>query len=107
MLVATFYRVVSFLAVGILEEIRHYSADILCLQEVEQEQFNDFFKVEFEKDGYEGVFSPKSRFQTMPADQSRRVDGCAIFWRVHKYVYLDSSNPTMYIGVVVIKLGTW
>ena len=79
----TFFYV-RFLSLGILEEIRHYSADILCLQEVEKEQFNEFFKVEFEKDGYEGVFAPKSRFQTMSEDQSKRVDGCAIFWRVHK-----------------------
>lgn len=69
---------------GILEEIRHYSADILCIQEVEKEQFNEFFKVEFEKDGYEGVYAPKSRFQTMSEDGQKRVDGCAIFWRTHK-----------------------
>lgn len=77
---------------GILEEIRHYSADILCLQEVEKEQFNDFFKVEFEKDGYEGIFAPKSRFQTMSEDQSKKVDGCAIFWRVHKFKLVDQHK---------------
>ncbi|XP_067935566.1 CCR4-NOT transcription complex subunit 6-like isoform X2 [Watersipora subatra] len=77
---------------GILEEIRHYSADILCLQEVEKEQFVEFFQVEFEKDGYEGIFAPKSRFQTMSEDQSKRVDGCAIFWRAHKFKLIEQHK---------------
>lgn len=38
-----------------------HRADIISLQEVETDQFYNFFVPELRKDGYEGVFSPKSR----------------------------------------------
>jgi len=70
----------------ILEEIRQYSADIISLQEVETEQFYQFFQPELKLDGYEGIFSPKSRARTMPSEADRKhVDGCAIFFRTSKF----------------------
>lgn len=70
--------------VGILEEIRHYNADVVSLQEVETEQFYQFFAPEFEKDGYQGIFAPKSRAKTMQECDAKHVDGCAIFWKTSK-----------------------
>ena len=70
--------------VGILEEIRHYNADVVSLQEVETEQFYQFFLPEFEKDGYQGIFAPKSRAKTMQESEAKYVDGCAIFWKSSK-----------------------
>jgi len=69
---------------GILEEIRHYSADIISLQEVETEQFYNYFLPELKRDGYDGIFSPKSRAKTMVESERRYVDGCAIFYRTAK-----------------------
>ena len=37
---------------AILAELRHYSADIICLQEVETDQFYNFFQPELLADGY-------------------------------------------------------
>lgn len=71
---------------GILEEIRHYSADIINLQEVEMEQFYNFFLPELKADGYAGIYSPKSRAKTMAESERKYVDGCAIFYRTSKYV---------------------
>lgn len=69
---------------AILDEIRHYSADIISLQEVETDQFYNFFKPELKNDGYEGIFSPKSRAKTMSENDRKYVDGCAIFFRANK-----------------------
>nr|CAG4649345.1 EOG090X06K5 [Scapholeberis mucronata]SVE93627.1 EOG090X06K5 [Scapholeberis mucronata] len=70
---------------SILEEIRHYSADIISLQEVETEQFYNYFLPELKRDGYDGIFSPKSRAKTMAESDRRYVDGCAIFYRTAKF----------------------
>lgn len=69
---------------AILDEIRHYSADIISLQEIETDQFYNFFKIELKNDGYEGIFSPKSRAKTMGENERKYVDGCAIFFRASK-----------------------
>lgn len=70
---------------GIIEEIRHYSADIITLQEIETDQFYGFFLPELKRDGYDGIFSPKSRARTMTEAERKHVDGCAIFFRTTKF----------------------
>jgi CCR4-NOT transcription complex subunit 6 len=69
----------------ILEELRSYSADIIALQEIETDQFHSFFLPELQKNGYDGVFNPKSRAKTMSEQDRRYVDGCAIFYRQSKF----------------------
>lgn len=69
---------------GILDEIRHYAADIINLQEVEMDQFYNFFLPELKADGYSGIYSPKSRAKTMAENERKYVDGCAIFYRTSK-----------------------
>jgi len=76
---------------GILDEIRQYAADIICLQEVETDQFYHFFLPELKQDGYDGVFSPKSRAKTMTVDERKHVDGCAIFFRASKFSLVKES----------------
>ncbi|XP_037525302.1 CCR4-NOT transcription complex subunit 6-like isoform X4 [Rhipicephalus sanguineus] len=73
---------------GIMDEIRHYSADIISLQEVETEQFHEFFLPELKRDGYDGIFSPKSRAKTMSESDRKHVDGCAIFFRTSKFALI-------------------
>lgn len=80
-----------FRSQAILDEIRHYSADIISLQEVETDQFYNFFKPELKNDGYEGIFSPKSRAKTMSENDRKYVDGCAIFFRANKWVPMDEK----------------
>jgi len=76
---------------GILDEVRHYAADIITLQEVETEQFYTFFLPELKRDGYEGTFSPKSRAKTMLDTEKKHVDGCAIFYRTSKFVLVKEQ----------------
>lgn len=70
---------------SILEELKAYSADIIALQEVETEQYHDYFLRELQAEGYEGIFSPKSRAKTMSEFERKHVDGCAIFYKTSKF----------------------
>ncbi|KAG1681872.1 CCR4-NOT transcription complex subunit 6 [Nymphon striatum] len=53
--------------------------------EVETDQFYKFFLPELKQDGYNGIFSPKSRAKTMAENERKYVDGCAIFYKTEKY----------------------
>ena len=73
----------------ILDELNHYNADIICLQEVDRESFDDFFRPMLAVNDYRGVFWPKSRAKTMAEKEARLVDGCATFYKDSKYICLD------------------
>ncbi|KAK3523570.1 hypothetical protein QTP70_002480 [Hemibagrus guttatus] len=70
---------------SIMQEILSCSADIISLQEVETEQYYNFFLVELKEHGYEGFFSPKSRARTMSESDRKHVDGCAVFYKTDKF----------------------
>ena len=73
----------------IVEEIKKRDADIVCLQEIDTESYNDFRReLAF---SYKGVHWPKSRARTMADREARLVDGCAIFYRYQKYIILDKQ----------------
>ncbi|XP_013772660.2 uncharacterized protein LOC106457757 [Limulus polyphemus] len=76
---------------AIMDDIRHFSADIITLQEVETGQFYGFFLPELRRDGYEGVFSPKSRAKIVFDNERKRVDGCAIFFRTNKFSLIKET----------------
>lgn len=65
----------------LLAEFRLANADILCLQEVQNEHFDGFFVPELEKLGYSGIYKKRT---------GNKNDGCAIFYRNAVFV-LDSS----------------
>ncbi|SNX85106.1 related to CCR4 - transcriptional regulator involved in carbon catabolite repression [Melanopsichium pennsylvanicum] len=75
----------------ILQELMSYSADICCLQEVDMEQYEDYFLHHLSQQDYEGVFYPKSRARTMRDEEKRRVDGCAIFYKSNKYQLIEKQ----------------
>ncbi|KAK0543371.1 Glucose-repressible alcohol dehydrogenase transcriptional effector, partial [Tilletia horrida] len=73
----------------ILQEVMSYSADFCCLQEVDIEQYEDYFLHHLSQQDYEGVFWPKSRARTMRDDERRHVDGCAIFYKSNKWTLIE------------------
>ncbi|CAI6339003.1 unnamed protein product [Periconia digitata] len=75
----------------ILAELRARNADIVCLQEIDQESFNDYFREALAHDDYKGIFWPKSRARTMAEREAKLVDGCAIFYRHSKYILLEKK----------------
>lgn len=70
----------------ILKQILESDAHIVCLQEVDDEQYHEFFLPNLEQRGFDGAFNPKTRARTMSTDERRRVDGCATFWKTSKWV---------------------
>ncbi len=68
----------------ILQEIVNASADIICLQEVDCQQYAEFFHPELKKHGYDGAHYPRSRARTMSSEEAKLVDGCAVFWKEDK-----------------------
>lgn len=64
----------------LLEEIDEHLPDIMCLQEVQCNHYDDFLKPKLEKRGYFGIYCKKSGNQS---------DGCATFFKVMKFELLN------------------
>lgn len=76
---------------NIIDTIKSMPSDIICLQELDQENFNEHFRRELAFKGYKGLLWPKSRAKTMMDREAKLVDGCAIFYKAAKYVLLDKQ----------------
>ncbi|OMO93776.1 Endonuclease/exonuclease/phosphatase [Corchorus capsularis] len=64
---------------NLLREIINYSADIICLQEVQSDHFDIFLESELKKEGYSARYKKKkSELYTSNGSVS---EGCAIFYR--------------------------
>jgi len=69
----------------ILDDIKNFNADVITLQELETEQFYQYFLPELRQFDYDGIFSPKSRAKTMQEHDKKHVDGCAIFFKTSRF----------------------
>ena len=76
----------------IVKEIKQRLPDILCLQEVDTNAFEDLLRPSLAFDGYKGVHWVKSRARSMSEGQSRGVDGCATFYKSDRYILLDKQT---------------
>ncbi|KAM0750508.1 hypothetical protein T439DRAFT_326471 [Meredithblackwellia eburnea MCA 4105] len=75
----------------ILQEILNYSPDIVCLQELDTEQYEEYFSEALSGQDYNGVHYPKSRARTMSGDEKRHVDGCATFYKASKFALVEQQ----------------
>ncbi|KAK9742599.1 hypothetical protein RND81_03G184900 [Saponaria officinalis] len=64
---------------NLLHEILLYDADIVCLQEVQSDHFENFFKPELAKYGYLAVYKKKTK--EVFTGNGYTIDGCATFFR--------------------------
>lgn len=69
----------------ILDDIKNFNADVIALQELETEQFYNYFLPELRQFDYDGIFSPKSRAKTMSESEKKHVDGCAILFKTTRF----------------------
>jgi CCR4-NOT transcription complex subunit 6 len=67
----------------ILDEIRGRDADIVCLQEIDTDSFQELFRPTLAHNDYKGQFHPKSRAKWTDKE-ARLVDGCATFYKNSK-----------------------
>jgi CCR4-NOT transcription complex subunit 6 len=68
----------------IKQQLLESKADIICLQEVDLDGFQEYFMPELAVAEYKGVYQPKSRAKTMTESERKKVDGCATFFKSSK-----------------------
>eukprot|EP00922_Rhytidocystis_sp_ex-Travisia-forbesii_P063473 GHVS01094439.1.p1 GENE.GHVS01094439.1~~GHVS01094439.1.p1 ORF type:complete len:910 (+),score=145.14 GHVS01094439.1:283-3012(+) len=79
----------------ILNEMISTNADIVCLQEVQSEHFDDFFRPQLSLQGYEGVYKQKTKEIFTSGSGKRRggkytMDGCATFYKRDKFRVIEN-----------------
>jgi len=72
----------------ILRELINYRADVMCLQEVQADHFENFLEPELAKYNYAGVHKCKTR-EFM--GQYGKMDGCAILYRRDKFTIVPGG----------------
>ncbi|KAK1306715.1 hypothetical protein QJS10_CPA10g00295 [Acorus calamus] len=71
---------------NLLREIVGYHADILCLQEVQSDHFEEFFAPELDKHGYQALYKKKTA--EVYNGSPYAIDGCATFFRRDRFSHV-------------------
>ncbi|CAI5756879.1 unnamed protein product [Candida verbasci] len=74
------------------KEILSYNTEIICMQEVETKTFYEFWTPLLSQHSYKGLFFNKTRSKTMKEEDSKKVDGCAIFYKIDKFSLIHKQN---------------
>eukprot|EP00934_Nitzschia_sp_Nitz4_P007663 Nitzschia sp. Nitz4//scaffold2_size372955//184913//186912//NITZ4_000427-RA/size372955-processed-gene-0.508-mRNA-1//-1//CDS//3329546790//7653//frame0 len=74
---------------NIMREIIDVSPDVICLQEVQADHYENHLYAAMSDQGYEGVYKQKTRDAMGMAG---KVDGCALFWRRSKFHLVESYS---------------
>ncbi|GKY98457.1 hypothetical protein MPSEU_000803100 [Mayamaea pseudoterrestris] len=74
---------------NILREIVDAAPDVLCLQEIQADHYENHIYAALSDAGYEGVYKQKTR-QSMGL--AGKVDGCALFWRRSRFHLVESYS---------------
>lgn len=72
----------SYRRQNLLREIVGYRADIICLQEVQYDHFDEFFSPELDKHGYQALYKRKT------SEVTHTLDGCATFFRRDRFSHV-------------------
>ncbi|GLT27111.1 hypothetical protein SLA2020_021370 [Shorea laevis] len=71
---------------NLLREIIGYRADIVCLQEVQNDHFEEFFAPELDKHGYQALYKRKTN--EVYSGNPLTIDGCATFFRRDRFSHV-------------------
>ncbi|KAI3678190.1 hypothetical protein L6452_37474 [Arctium lappa] len=71
---------------NLLREIVGYQADIVCLQEVQDDHFEEFFAPELDKHGYQALYKRKTA--EVINGSILTIDGCATFFRRDRFSHV-------------------
>ncbi|PIK43373.1 hypothetical protein BSL78_19782, partial [Apostichopus japonicus] len=77
----------NFRKANLLQEMRCLNSDIICLQEVESEHYQNFFQPSLAKNGYTGIYKKRT---------GNKSDGCAIFFKSNKFQLVVSRVVSYY-----------
>ena len=82
---------------NILRELASYRADVMCLQEVQADHFENYLEPELAKFNYAGVYKCKTR-EFM--GQYGKMDGCAIFYRRDKFAVVPNGDHAIEFNAI-------
>ncbi|XLR25915.1 hypothetical protein HN51_039145 [Arachis hypogaea] len=71
---------------NLLREIVGYRADIICLQEVQSDHYEEFFAPELDKHGYYGLYKKKTNEVFL--GNAHTIDGSATFFRRDRFSHV-------------------
>eukprot|EP00933_Yihiella_yeosuensis_P069437 TRINITY_DN7597_c1_g2_i3.p1 TRINITY_DN7597_c1_g2~~TRINITY_DN7597_c1_g2_i3.p1 ORF type:complete len:622 (-),score=103.38 TRINITY_DN7597_c1_g2_i3:190-1974(-) len=74
----------------ILKELKSMAADIITLQEVQKDAFDDWFRPQLAEAGYEGVFQAKKRDPIFHRGKYT-AEGCATFYKTTRFKRVDKQ----------------
>jgi CCR4-NOT transcription complex subunit 6 len=69
------------------KELEEAQADVVCLQEVQTDHYEQDINPLMQEMGYDGIFKQKSR-ESM--GHYGKVDGCATFWKKNKFIMTEN-----------------
>jgi CCR4-NOT transcription complex subunit 6 len=72
-----------------MREMMDVAPDVVCLQEVQADHYENSLYATMSDQGFEGVYKQKTR-QSMGL--AGKVDGCALFWRRSKFHLVESYS---------------
>ncbi|KAG2683254.1 hypothetical protein I3843_10G023900 [Carya illinoinensis] len=75
---------------NLLREIVGYRADIVCLQEVQNDHYEEFFAPELDKHGYLGLYKRKTN--EVYIGNTNTIDGCATFFRRDRFSHVEFNK---------------
>lgn len=74
---------------NLIREMAHFDADILCLQEIQADHYEDHFQPYFSRLGFDSSFKVKTR-ESM--GRKGKIDGCATFFRRDMFVLREQHT---------------
>jgi len=74
---------------NLLREILSLEADVVCLQEIQADHFEEHFNPAMRRAGYEGIYKAKMR-ESM--GRKGKVDGCATFYRRDRFQLIEKHE---------------
>ncbi|CAN8279928.1 unnamed protein product [Cochlearia groenlandica] len=75
---------------NLLREIVGYRADVVCLQEVQNDHFHDIFASELDKHGYQALYKRKTN--EVLSGSTSVIDGCATFFRRDRFSHVKKYD---------------
>ncbi|GBG26042.1 Glucose-repressible alcohol dehydrogenase transcriptional effector [Hondaea fermentalgiana] len=81
----------------ILQELRQHAADVICLQEMQLDHFDNYIVPELAKNGYQGIIKAKTR-EAM--GRKGKIDGCAILYKRSR-LHLVSQRAVEYNAIAM------
>lgn len=76
----------------IKQQILEMKSDVICLQEVETQSFEDYWLPLLTEQGYRGLFHAKYRARRMNERDAKKVDGCAMFYKYDKFSLMEKKS---------------